>query len=387
MRRSRIPIAPYGRNGIATNGRDFMDKKRFLTTVLTATVVVVCCAHTRTTCAQLAALLPDSRFELADSIQLDRVDNTVLTQLERVKAFLADRQWDDAVETLRQLMETSEGKLLEVTDRRYVSLRDYCQLQLVALPAEALKLYRSRVDPRAQKWYEEGLAARDRRLLNNVVEQAFASSWGDRALMALGEVALESGDWASARWCWERIVSGRSPGDRPPTWPSYPDSHLDLAAVRARLVLVSILEGSADRARDELTQFVRLHPEAQGRLGGREVNFAAALGAMLSESTHWPRPKAAPDWFTFAGCYCRNAAAPTRIEAGPVAWRIPLGKVHRAVNAAAASVAEDPAAPLSYHPLAVGDLVLVNNDREILALRASTGEPAWGRGGGGRLSR
>ncbi len=50
-----------------------------------------------------------SQFELADTVQLDRADATVLAQLERVKACLADRQWDEAVETLRQVMENSEA--------------------------------------------------------------------------------------------------------------------------------------------------------------------------------------------------------------------------------------------------------------------------------------
>ncbi len=166
-------------------------------------------------------------------------------------ALLGDRQWDEAVEILRQLAESSEGKLLAVTNRRYVGVGDWCQLRLAALPPEALKRYRGRIDPLAKRWYDEGLAGRNRALLRNVVQQAFASSYGDRALMALGELALESADYAEARWCWQRIVptenkeaerlfqngpEAAAPKTYPPlfsTWPGYPDTHLDLAAVRA----------------------------------------------------------------------------------------------------------------------------------------------------------
>ena len=125
-----------------------------------------------------------------------------------------EHQWDEAVETLRQVMENAEGKLLAVTPWRYVNLSDACQLQLAALPPEALKLYRRRVDPVAQKWYEEGIARRDAKLLSNVVQQAFASSWGDKALMALGEIRLEEGDFSAARWCWERILPVKAPPGR-----------------------------------------------------------------------------------------------------------------------------------------------------------------------------
>jgi outer membrane protein assembly factor BamB len=334
--------------------------------------------------AQFGPLPNLARFELAEAVQLDRADTTVMADLERVKAHLDARQWDEAVETLRRVLENSEQKLVGVTPWRYVSLRDYCHLQVAGLPAEALKLYRSRVDPVARRWYEEGVAKRDRRLLAKVVEQAFASSWGDDALMALGEMALEQADYTSARWYWERIIPARLPAGAPRTWPGFPDTDLDLAAVRARLVLVSILEGSPERARDELTQFVRLHPDAQGRLGGREVNYAEALGAMLAESTTWPQAEASPDWPTFAGSPQRNKRVPQRVDLGKVAWRVPLPEVTTAdlgVLMSPEGRKPVPRPTLSYHPVSVGDLVLVNDPVEIKAINVHSGRPAWGEAG------
>ena len=97
--------------------------------------------------AQIRISAPSSQFELSETVQLDRADGAALAHLERAKACLAEHQWDEAVETLRQVMENAEGKLLAVTPWRYVNLSDACQLQLAALPPEALKLYRRRVDP------------------------------------------------------------------------------------------------------------------------------------------------------------------------------------------------------------------------------------------------
>ncbi len=325
-----------------------------------------------------------SRFELDDAVQIDRVDNPVLAQLQRVKAYLADRQWDEALDTLAQVMENSEDKLLPVSEQRhdrFVSLRQYGHLQLAALPAEALKRYRSRVDPAARKWYEQGVKNRDRGLLLKVVEQAFASSWGDDALLALGAVALESGDYAAARWHFERIVPQP---EAPRTWPGYPDTELDLAAVRARLVLVSILEGSRDRARDELTQLIRLHPDARGRLGGPEVDYAEALRGLLAQSSAWPPPEPDPDWPTFAGNTLRSKVVPEMVDPGGVAWRIPLPEIATLEPDALISPADRQSAAkvrLSYHPVLVGNLVLVNTQREILAVDVATGRPAWGEAG------
>jgi outer membrane protein assembly factor BamB len=331
-----------------------------------------------------------SRYELSDTVQLDRADTTVRTALDRVEAYLADGQSNEAVVTLLEVMEQSGGKLLGVTDQRFVSVRDYCHLQVAALPPQALALYRSRIDPSARKWYEEGAARRDRLLLENVVDQAFSSSWGDNALYLLGEMALESADYAAARSYWEKAIPVDPPEGEARTWLSVPDTDLDLAAIRARLVLVSILEGSLDRAREELTAFSGLHGDARGRLAGREVNYVEALSALLSESAAWPDPVPSHDWPTFAGSPLRNRIARASVDLGEVAWRVPLRATATAPvllgaqpggRAAPRRVAEDARGPLSYHPVLVDDLVLVNHQAAILAFDLSTGEPAWGHGG------
>ena len=320
-----------------------MDGRRtfwLASTVLAAATATAGGAHSLH--AQWNGMMPSGRFELSEAVEVDQVDVSVRANWI-AKALLADRQWDEAIEILRQLSETSEGKLLAVGPHRFVGLRDWCQLRLAALPPPALKLYRGRVDSVAQKWCEQGIAGRDRKLLQNVVDRAFASSFGDRALMALGEMSLESGDYAAARWNWERIVpvKNRDASAAPPAWPSYPDTNLDLAAVRARLVLVSILEGAADRARSELAAFRRLHPDAQGRLGGREGKYVELLESLLAESASWPAAPSETDWLTFAGNSRRNEVAAPLVDVGAVAWRValrrppPLPKVRRAPRPAA----------------------------------------------------
>lgn len=326
-----------------------------------------------------------NRYELSDTIRLDRADTPVQKLLDRAKTYLNEKRWDEAVETLLQVAENSGNKLLGVTQRRYVSVRDYCNLQLSLLPPEALTLYRARLDPQACKWYEEGIATHSRRPLLKVVERAFASSCGDRALSALGEMALETGDYAGARAYWEAIFPAPEvPAGAPRTWLGFPDSKLDPAAVRARLVLASILEGSSARAREELGRLTHLHPSARGWFGGREGTYVAALEALLAESSQWaPRPVSA-GWTTFGGSAARNKLLPEKVDVGRVEWRVPLretlpaNKSLRVAKPATRRVAEDAAHPLSYHPLVVGNLVLVNNQVEILAVDLRTGKPVWG---------
>ena len=190
-------------------------------------------------------------------------------------------------------MENSEGKLLGVTESRFVSLER-------RLPDATGRLAARGPETLSQPGRSGGAEvvrggrrpARPPAAGATSCDQAFASSWGDKALLALGEMALESGDFAAARWYWERILPAQPPPGVANTWPGYPDTTLDLAAVRARLVLVSILEGSADRAREELAA---VRPACIRTPG---AGWAAARSStprpwanLLPQSGLWPQPQ------------------------------------------------------------------------------------------------
>lgn len=386
-----------------------------------------------------------AQVELSSAVHVDEADNAIRAQLVRVRACVADQQWDEAVETLRQIMENPGGKVIGITDRHYVNLTDYCHAQIAALPPAALTLYRQRVDALAQKWYEQGIAERDPVRLAAVVSQMFCSSWGDKALLALGDMALEQGQYGRARRYWEKIFehpaetvpavryeaaskqAGRVPAelarvaawyridnslDPPvyrlrhdeslsdedaaalvrfwkdagldPTTLAYPATSLPLADIRARLVLASILEGALDRAAGELEAFTARHVAAEGVLAGRRVPYAAALASMLEAAASWPARPTQTDWLTFAGSPARNLVPPDPLELAPEqAWpAIELGvpiaaDVTNSRTYSSRRVAEDVQGLLSYHPLVVGNLLLVNNQTQIMAYDLNTGKPAW----------
>ncbi|MBN2216982.1 MAG: PQQ-binding-like beta-propeller repeat protein [Pirellulales bacterium] len=334
--------------------------------------------------AQVAPLASDSQFELSDSVTIDEADSQVAAEFERAKAYLADRQWNEAVATLRRVMEQSGERLWPVTPRRFITARDYGNLLLAGLPPPALAVYRAQIDPIAERWYRQGVAARDAALLRKIAREAPASRWGDDALLALGEMALDRGNAAMARAWWERILPVEVPDGAAGAWLAFPDTDLEPAAVRARLVLASILEGSRRRAAEELVQFERLHPRARGWFGGREVDYAEALRDLLAQSANRPSQPRDGDWPTFAGAPSRTRVAPGRVDPGGVAWRFALDDSSGAAKpgptvSLAPSMADvwSPAGP-ALHPARVGPLVLACDARRVWALKLSSGEPAWG---------
>jgi len=335
--------------------------------------------------AQWTPASVNSRFELAEAVGLDRADSRVAVELERADAYVTDAQWDEAVATLRRVMEQSDERLWPVGTGRFIPLREYCQMRLAALPPAGLAVYRAQVDPSARRWYERGVARHDPVLLRKVVDESLAGSHGDDALLALGELELDAGRPAVARACWERILPASRSDEESQGRPTFPDTNLDPAAVRARMVLASILEGSLERAADELAKFERLHPGARGRLGGGEVEYAAALRKLMAAAANWPMPRADENWPTFAGAPCRTRVAPREAEPDGIAWRFSLGETrpgkslradasYFGVNISDVWSAAGPAA----HPVRVGPLVLVNDTRRIWALKLASGTPAWG---------
>ena len=100
---------------------------------------------------------------------------------------------------------------------------------------------------------------------------------------------------------------------------------LDLADVRARLILASIRAGELDRAALELDVFRRLHPNAAGRFGGQEgpVRRGARTTSRVRRANGSPIRRR-PNWPTFAGSQSRS---PSATAVGPIArsaWERPI---------------------------------------------------------------
>jgi hypothetical protein len=338
--------------------------------------------------------------ELSEVVQVDEADHTVLALLETAKALIAEEQWGEAIEKLQQVEDSAGDKMFKAEPKRFVPLRQYCQLLLARLPAAGLAAYRERVDPLAKVQYDEGTALRDERRLRKIVDGYFNSSYGDDALLALGEIALERGEPQKAFSLWEQISHKLRPAGGMPMWLAYPDTDLNLTDVRARLILASIMAGNLRWAKVELQSLAAKTPDAKGKLGGREVVYAEALAEMLEAAKLWPQStERIRDWPTFAGSPSRQHIAPTVSEKIEYLTSVPLPEQTVStvssvdevqfvpVQDADGGIVNNPVvvnkqetkphATLGYFPVASDDFVLVNMGSNIFAYRAGSGEQAW----------
>jgi outer membrane protein assembly factor BamB len=353
--------------------------------------------------------------------RVDLVSSATATRLAQAQALLADKNWDEAIDVFRELAAEDTGRVVALDDQLFVNLRDYCNLQIARMPAAGLTAYRRRVDPLAVQWYRTGVANRDPQQLGRLVDEAFCSSWGDDALLALGELALERADYGAARRYWEQISpllrspDGRTPWlalrdidpranwqeiqrrwqarDGAPGWLAYPDTTLNLAEVRAWLILASVRANEFDRAQLEFEIFRRLHPEATGRLGGQDGPLGPALERVLTSAHQWPMYQRPTDWPTLGGSPTRSPNVEPTARDIVAAWPkpIPLAAAlvsrpnrtvtvgvfgRRAVDLQPQATAGEADRPLSCFPIVADGVVLFADGASIQAVRIDNGRPA-----------
>ena len=268
--------------------------------------------------------------------------------LERFRRSLDEQRWDDAWNLVGRLVETDSPGMVPVDESLYVSLPDYCQRLLSRLPLEVLEGYRALVDPIAEAWYREAVAQRDCQGLQRVVDEYFCSSWGDDALLALGELALGRGEYQAARSYWQALLSNSAVMN-------FPNSTARAVDVQARLALVSIRAEQWERAEAEIAQLASAHPKAQGRLAGHDVVYAEQLPQLLKQARHWPP-------VTDSTAPSTAALSDLGAQWAPV-W--------------SHSFASEQQNFPNVYPIVVNDLVVYQDSTGVYALQLATGEVAF----------
>jgi len=326
------------------------------------------------------------------------------TLLRNAASHAQNGQWAEAIGIYQRVIDQYGEKVARLprdpTDPAgneefvlFVDLRAYCQRILAGLPPEARALYRNRVDPQAERWYRQGRAERDPTPLRLVVERAFCSSWGDDALELLGDLAFQDGRFAEALALYRRLVPD-DPDDKATF--VHPDPSVDLARVAAKKLLCRAAAGAEVAVPGEdLDAFARRFPGAEGNLTGRKGPIVEILTEALKADRLAPPDQGDERWPTFAGAPSRTHVPADSVDVGSLQWRAPLERINPArpvppygLRPAPPNASATSAQLLGYHPIVVGDQVIVCDGRRVLAYNLSDRadddggrllavEPAW----------
>ncbi len=298
----------------------------------------------------------------------------------------------EAVDIFQNVIQQYGDKVVEVPadvagggedSRLSVNARRECQRRIAALPPEARALYRSRVDSQAERWFRQGAANRDRALLRRVVDQAFCSSWGDDALDLMGDLAFQDGQFAEALSAYTQLLPDRVGGIQGPV---HPDPSVALARVAAKKFLCRAAIGEHPPGPAEVEAYAAAQPDGPSTFAGRRGPIGRSLADAIRDDHLAPTAQSDGRWPTFAGSPTRDRVAPDSIDVGSLQWRVDLEPIspsrppsYRGRNLGVVPAAQVPAERLlAYHPIVVGDQVLVADDRFITAfnLNSRPGEPS-----------
>ena len=329
-----------------------------------------------------------------ESVFLD-TDSAAVKKLESGRDLLRAEQWGEAIGLLRQIAEQHGDKLVSISRGRYVNVQTYCNMLQARLPPAGLKIYRERVDPQARQWYEAATRDRLEEPLLRIVQQAFASSFGDLALLQLGDRAWERGDLSLARSYWQKLLpAAAAPKDQTAfdasrgSGPVFPDSRFQPALVRARLVLATLLQGNLSRGRLELAEFTTLHSKASGKFAGKDGRLVETLQGVLREVESSKSRRESSEYTTFAANSQRNKILPQAVDVGAVQWDKSLKETVFPAEAGRRGgrdlrelfgPAREPSVGVrpGYFPVLYKNIVLLCDDVSVFAWNLETGKPAW----------
>ncbi len=275
-----------------------------------------------------------------------------------------------AADELQRILDESGDDLVLVQNNHFQPARRIVQQYLAALPPDTLNAFQNRLEEPAKKLLDAGRRDRDPAPLRQLLGRYFISRPAEEAILLLGELLFERGDFRAAEQAWRLLLPPGTANEL-----SYPSAKTDSALVKAKLVQAAIFAGDLDRAKGDAANFKKEHPKASGRLAGTDGLFAETLAKLLANPPVLRDGHGPSGWTTFAGNPSRDGAVPEplpRLYAGEPTWRTAfprqLGdkRAHRPASFPAART-------LAFHPVVLDSLAYVAEAGRIYSFDLKTG--------------
>jgi outer membrane protein assembly factor BamB len=275
----------------------------------------------------------------------------------------------DAADDIQRVLDEAGDDLITVDGKEYRTARRVAQGLLARLSADALRGYRDRVDEPARKLLAAAKRSNDTAPLRQLLDQYLVSRPAEEALLLLGDLLFEQGDFRAAEQTWRRLLP-----DSPPEF-AYPAPTMEPAPVRARIVLAIIFQNDLARAKRELAAFREKHPGASGPLAGKDGPFTDTLQASLDHPPSLALPaNASTDWPTFGGGANRSGRVAARLSGqwpNRPTWTAGLNPDPRLRHVDAP--AGPPRRPPFGHPVVIGEHAFVTDGWQVQAFNLLNG--------------
>lgn len=326
-------------------------------------------------CLFVATVLPS--FLLAqpvgDPVALRGQSDQTAKRLQETQRKLLDGKAAESLEQLQRVLDEAGDDLVPTDSARtqFRPARQVVQRMLTQLPPDVLRTYRDRIDTPAKKLLDAAKKDRDPRPLFALLDRYFVSRPAEEALVLLGELAFERGEFRAAEGYWRRLLPNAAEA-------SYPDPRGDAAAVRARVALAVIFQNDALRAFREVEQFKKDFPKATGRLAGKDGLYAETLAGLLTQPPVLIADRGDGAWTGFAGGPDHSGKVSGRLPRfwpGVPTWKTPLrGDPSEALGVLPKSGS---VRTMAFHPVVQNGIVYVADAVRVMGYDVRTGAPRF----------
>ena len=277
----------------------------------------------------------------------------------------------EAADELQKILDESGDDLVQVQNNHFQPARRLVHQSLATLPADTLKAFQNRLDEPAKKLLEAGRRDRDPAPLRQLLNRYFISRPAEEAILLLGELLFERGNFRAAEQSWRLLIPATDPSEL-----FYPKPKSDAATLKAKLVMAAIFAGDLDRAKVDLVSFAKEYPKASGRLAGTDGFFSQTLAKLLANPPAIRDGRGRSGWTTFGGNPNRDgtvAEPMPRLNSGAPTWRTAFPR--QAGDKPSYRPASFPAAKtLAFHPVVLDGLAYVAEAGRIFSFDLKTGD-------------
>ncbi|HEY2882858.1 MAG TPA: PQQ-binding-like beta-propeller repeat protein [Pirellulales bacterium] len=314
------------------------------------------------------------------------VDRDVTRQWERAKSLAEEGRYSDAATLLDEILQRNDDYFIkpQLGKTTYRSLKADAQALIGKMPIEGRKAYELEFGARAQKLLSAAAASGDVNQLEEIARRYYHTQAGYQATLLLARHQLDHDHPLAAALGLERLLEAPAAADA-------------LEPSLSFLLATSWLRGGmADRARDVLVALKKKDPNATLTLAGQSVPlFAEDRQAIAWLEANGGEEKqtssqALPNWAVTRGDAARNAVSDGGLPVMNPRWRVSTTNqpvLETALKDMRQRYLEQGAAALpTMQPLAVGNLVLMRDTRDLWAIDFNTGKRLWRVRSGGDVT-
>jgi len=224
-------------------------------------------------------------------VPLVNADDLYAGYLRTAQEHIKAGQYAPAIKVLQALIRKRDSGVVSTGDgRQFVSLWLTANQVIGSMPAAGLRHYRTLHDPPAGQLYTRAVAVSDTAGLRRIVHEYLHSSYGVKALEALGTIYFDRGRFFRAARAWRQSIMLDPKGQ-------------DKALMLAKIATAYHLGGDGDATREVVHQISTDHPGAEAVLGGKKQKIADFLAKVrtLAPLARTPRGSSKGAWSGLAG--------------------------------------------------------------------------------------